>query len=189
MRRLRPLSPLLLCAGCNVLYPSERDPPLPFYYPDAYSYFDRPRDALRPDAAPRDASVATAVGLACEDAACPNPLVCVARSCGPERSCAVPVTLCPQEFAPVCDCTGSTALNECAARASGAGVAYAGACDGRTTEDGGLDAGADADPDAGPNRCARAVCDDGYVCCAEPDSPAYGRCQPLACATCCRRAG
>jgi hypothetical protein len=190
MRSLRWLPLTLLCSGCNIVYPA---PALFAFDVPSYTFFDRSRvEAGRPDAVAVNPVRDSAVGQPCEDAACPWPLVCAARSCGPERSCAAPVTLCGQQHEPVCDCAGTTLQNECAARATGVGVAYAGACDGRAADGGALDASTDAAADAvaadaTANRCASLGCDDGYICCAEPTSPAYGRCQPLACPTCCRR--
>jgi hypothetical protein len=196
---MRPVSQLAavaaLCAGCNIVY-SPSPPAL--VLPDAGSRIDRQvfGDVSRLDLGRPEAPAPSAVGRPCEDAPCPYPLVCAQRSCGPERACAAPVTLCEQTYDPVCDCAGATLQNECAARAAGGGVAYAGPCDGRPP-DGGPDATAVADApgagdatarmDAGPSRCAGSVCDDGFICCAEPTSPAYGRCQALACVTCCRR--
>lgn len=187
MTTVRALAVAALCVGCNIVYVEDS----PYVAPlDAGFRFDRP---LSFDVRPMDTrgEDVLAVGRPCEDAECPSPLVCARRSCGNERSCVVRVTLCEAEFVPVCDCDGTTLLNECAARATGGGVAYAGVCDGRSLDDAGIDATADVTAtiaDAGPNRCVGTICDDGYVCCAEPTSPAYGRCQPLSCATCCRRA-
>ena len=197
---MRPVSQLAavaaLCAGCNIVY--SPSPPALLPLPDAGSRIDRQvfGDVSRLDLGRPEAPAPSAVGRPCEDAPCPYPLVCAQRSCGPERACAAPVTLCEQTYDPVCDCAGATLQNECAARAAGGGVAYAGPCDGRPP-DGGPDATAVADApgagdatasmDAGPSRCAGSVCDDGFICCAEPTSPAYGRCQALACVTCCRR--
>lgn len=187
MRSLRVLGLVACCAGCNVVY-DERTRLLP--YDATYYGFDRRAgfDLAPPrDVGARD-DTGDPIGQPCDDASCPYPLRCASRGCGSERACAAPVTLCAQSFEPVCDCHGATLQNECAARAQGSGVAYAGACDGRPTDDAGLDASVDAAVDAAPNRCASTACDDGYVCCAEPTSPAYGRCQPLACDDCCRRA-
>lgn len=187
-----------LCAGCNIVY-SPSSPTL--LLPDAAFRVDRWgfADTRRLDTNRPEAPAPSAVGRPCEDAPCPSPLVCAPRSCGPERTCAAPVSLCEQLYDPVCDCAGATLQNECAARAAGGGVAYAGPCEGRTLDGGSPDATAPDDApgvgdatasmDAGPSRCAGAVCDDGSICCAEPTSPAYGRCQPLSCLTCCRRGG
>ena len=186
-----------LCAGCNIVYPPS---PL-LLLADAGPRFDRSyfADSRGLGTDRPEAPAPSAVGRPCEDTPCPYPLLCAPRSCGPERWCVAPVSLCAQTYEPVCDCAGATVQNECAARAAGVGVAYAGPCDGRVPDGGSPDATAPdaasgaydaaASLDAGPNRCAGEACDDGAICCAEPTSPNYGRCQPLSCATCCRRGG
>lgn len=196
MSPIRPLPCLLfaLMARCNVVYELDTGaPPSRTWVVDA-SYRDV---ANRPstDRGVFDAPLGRRLGESCDDASCAPGLECLRTTCGASYFCVASGTYCSQAFSPVCDCTGTTVLSRCGAYARGIGVAYEGACDGRALDGGAADAAEPIAPDvvgldaprAALNRCASRICDDGFLCCAEPSSESYGTCQPQRCATCCQR--